>query len=185
MKDKLEKYIIENREAFDIYEPGEGVWAKIEKKIRPKKSVNWRMIIGRAAAVILIFAASYMVHDLLEGRNREISRTKTRKEKELLIPELREAEIYYSALINEKLQEIKPMFSEDPMLEKEIKYDLNQLDSIYGKLKDDLRDNIANQEVIEAMIQNYRMRLSILEDVLSQLKPEEDDNNSKYNSYDM
>ena len=185
MKDKLEKYIIENREAFDIHEPGEEVWAKIEKRIQPKKSVNWRMIIGRAAAVILIFAASYMVHDLLEGRNREIARNKTKKEKEMVIPELREAEIYYSALINEKLREIKPMFSEDPMLEKEVKYDLNQLDSIYGELKDDLKDNIANQEVIEAMIQNYRMRLSILEDVLSQLKPEKDDNNSKYNSYDM
>ncbi|MBN2213439.1 MAG: hypothetical protein JW723_04280 [Bacteroidales bacterium] len=185
MKDKLEKYIIENREAFDIHEPGEGVWKKIEKNIQPKRSVNWRTIIWRAAAVVLIFAASYMVHDLLDGKKREIARSRTKKEKELVIPELREAEIYYSTLINEKLQEIKPMFSEDPMLEKEIRYDLNQLDSIYRELKNDLRDNIANQEVIEAMIQNYRMRLNILEDILSQLKPEENDNHSKYNSYDM
>lgn len=185
MKDKLEKYIIENREAFDIHEPDAEVWKKIEKNIRSKRTVNWRMIIGRAAAVILIFAASYMVHDLLEGRNREITHSRTKKEKELVIPELKEAEVYYSTLISEKLQEIKPLFNEDPMLEKEIRYDLNKLDSIYEELKNDLRDNIANQEVIEAMIQNYRMRLSILEDVLSQLQPEEDDNKSKYNSYDM
>ncbi len=185
MKDKLEKYIIENREAFDIHEPGEEVWKRIEKNIRSKKTVNWRMIIGRAAAVILIFAASYMVHDLLDGRNREIARGRTKKGKEMVIPELKEAEAYYSNLITEKLHEIKPMFNEDPMLEKEIRYDLNQLDSIYEELKNDLRDNIDNQEVIEAMIQNYRMRLSILEDVLSHMQQEEDDNKSNYNSYDM
>jgi len=185
MKDKLEKFILENREEFDIHEPGQEIWGKIEKNIRPRRTLNWRIVIGRAAAVILIFAASYMVHDILDNRNREVAHSRTRKEKELIIPELREAEVYYSNLINEKLQEIKPMFSEDPMLEEEIRYDLNQLDSIYEELKNDLRDNIANQEVIEAMIQNYRLRLSILEDVMSQLKPEEDDNNTKYNSYDM
>jgi hypothetical protein len=185
MKDRLEKYIIENREAFDIHEPGAEVWKKIEKNIRPKRTINWRMISGRAAVVILIFAASYMVHELLDSRNREIAHGRTKKEKEQVIPELIEAEVYYSTLIDEKLQEIKPMFNEDPMLEKEIRYDLNQLDSIYEELKNDLRDNIANQEVIEAMIQNYRMRLSILEDVLSHMQPEEDDNKSKHNSYDM
>src|SRR4030042_463912 len=179
MKDNLEKYMLENREAFDVHEPGEGVWEKIEKSIQPKKTINWRLIMGRAAAVILIFAASYMVHDILEGRNREIARTRTKTEKELVIPELKEAEVYYSTLINEKLQEIKPMFSENPRLEKEIRYDLNQLDSIYEDLKNDLRDNIANQEVIEAMKQNSRMRSSQLEDVLSQLKPEENESNSK------
>jgi len=185
MKDKLEEFILENREAFDLHEPGKEVWQKIEKNIRAKKSINWRLIIGRAAAVVLIFAASYMVHDIIDGRNREVARTRTKKEKELVIPELREAEVYYSNLINEKLQEIKPMFSENPRLEKEISYDLNQLDSIYEELRNDLRDNIANQEVIEAMIQNYRLRLSILEDILSQLKPEEDDNYTKYDNYDM
>jgi hypothetical protein len=185
MKDNLEKFILKNREEFDIHEPGKEIWNKIEKNIRPRRTINWRMAIGRAAAVILIFAASYMVHDIIDGRNRDIVRTGTKKEKELVIPELKEAEVYYSNLINDKLQEIKPMLSDNPMLEKEIRYDLHQLDSVYAGLKNDLRDNIANQEVIEAMIQNYRLRLSILEDVLSQLKPEKNDNNSKDNSYDM
>ena len=51
-------------------------------------------------------------------------------------------------------------------------YDLNQLDSLYTELKSDLRDNIANQEVIDAMIQNYRLRISILEELLSEIKPD-------------
>ena len=39
-----------------------------------------------------------------------------------------------------------------------------ELDSVYISLKSDLKDNIANHEVIEAMIQNYRLRISILEE---------------------
>lgn len=184
MRDNLEKFIHKNREEFDSYEPDDGLWNKIEKKIRPHKTISWRMVVNRAAAVILIFAASYMVNRYFD-KDRVADRIRSKKEKPVIIPELREAEIYYSGLINEKLQEIKPMLADNPMLEKEINVDLNQLDSIYDGLKQDLMDNIANQEVIEAMIQNYRLRLSILEDVLSQLKPEDNDPKTKDNSYDM
>ena len=185
MKDKFEKFIQEKRDEFDILEPGDGVWSKIERNIKPKKVIKWRMVVGRAAAVIIIFAASYMVHDLIDGRRNEISKVKEKNKKELIIPEIQEAEVYYSNLINEKLNEIRPMLSDNPVIEEEITMDLNQLDSSYMALKRDLMDNIANQEVIEAMIQNYRLRLSILEDVLSQLKPEENDNNTKYNGNDI
>ncbi len=185
MKDKLEKFIQENREEFDMLEPGDGIWEKIEKNIQPRKVINWRKVIWRAASVIIIFLASYMVHDYIDLKKQIFSHHESKNKKELMIPEIREAEVYYSNLINEKLKEIKPMLANNPGIEKEINIDLNQLDSSYVALKKDLKDNIANQEVIEAMIQNYRLRLSILEDVLSQLKPEKNDKNKKYNSYDM
>jgi hypothetical protein len=41
----------------------------------------------------------------------------------------------------------------------------------------DLMDNIANEQIIEAMIQNYRIKLDILEGILSELKNE----NNQYN----
>lgn len=185
MKDNLEKFILEKRQEFDTLEPGDGVWTKIEKNIKTRKTLNWRIVMGRAAAVILLFAASYLVHEFVDARKEEISHTKEKDKKDSIIPEIREAEVYYSNLIHEKLQEIKPMISENPVLQKEIKKDLNQLDSIYSTLKNDLKDNIANHEVIEAMIENYRLRLSILEDILLQIKPEDDVNNSKDNGYDM
>ena len=47
--------------------------------------------------------------------------------------------------------------------------DLSELDSIYGALQQDLRDNIANDEIVEAMIQNYILKIEILEDLLDYL----------------
>jgi hypothetical protein len=182
MKDNLEKFIIENREEFDIHEPPTGAWNKIEKNIRPPKTINWRSVIYRAAAVVLIFAASYLVHEYIGNlKEGQVAKEEPREKKSFEIPELKEAEVYYSSLINEKFKEIKPILIDNPSLEKEIRYDLDQLDSLYTGLKKDLKDNIANGEIIEAMIQNYRLRLSILEDVLSMLKPNDNEKETYHN----
>lgn len=182
MKDKLEKFILENREKFDTHEPDPKLWSKIEAGIKIKKPVNWRFFLSRAAAVLLIFFASYMVQEFI---NKGLPRINLAKSKEVEIPELKEAENYYSRLVNEKLHEIKPIITGCPALEEELNYDLNQLDSLYKELKKDLKDNIANQEVVDAMIQNYRLRLSILEDILLELKPDEDESINKYNCYEL
>lgn len=185
MKDKLEKFIIENREEFDMHEPPAGMWDKIQKDIRPKKKINLRLVFYRAAAVAVIFIASYMLHEYIDSRGTLTAvKEKDKEIKMIEVPELKEAEVYYSSLISEKLKEIKPVFAENPSLEKEIRYDMDQLDSMYNTLKQDLKDNIANQEIIEAMIQNYRLRLEILEDVLLMLKPEENEKNNN-DFYDM
>jgi len=75
------------------------------------------------------------------------------------------------------LQEVKPYLTQYPSVEDELNTDLSELDSIYVSLKHDLKDNIANHEVIEAMIQNYRLRINILEDMLMFLQAEEMEEN--------
>lgn len=182
MKDKLEKFILSNRKEFDFRKPDEKLWNKIEANIKPKKPVNWKFMLGRAAAVLLIFVASYMFYELINKGFPKITLVKSR---EIEIPELKEAESYYSKLLNEKLDEIKPIITGCETLEEELYFDLNQLDSLYGELKKDLKDNIANQEVIDAMIQNYRLRISILEEILLELKPEEDESIKKFNCHEL
>ncbi len=182
MKDKLEKFVLSNREEFDSYDPDPKIWDRIKSNLRPGKSVNWRLIISRVAAVLLIFIISFMINRFLEEGFPKITLV---KDKEVEIPELKEAENYYSGLLNEKLNEIKPILSACPSLQEELNYDLNQLDSIYAELKNDLKDNIANQEVIDAMIQNYRLRISILEEILSEIKPDNDESDKKFNCYEL
>ena len=47
---------------------------------------------------------------------------------------------------------------------------------MFNELKIDLKDDAANEEVIEAMIQNYRIKLQILEEILTQLKNADEQN---------
>jgi hypothetical protein len=182
MKDKLEKFILNNREAFDFREPDPGMWNKIKSGIRPRKTIRFKFILSRAAAVLLIFVISYMINKFIYEGFPKISFSRS---KEIEIPELKEAENYYTGVLNEKLNEIKPILAACPALEEELNYDLNQLDSLYRELKNDLKDNIANQEVIDAMIQNYRLRISILEEISSEIKPDKDGSDKKYNCYEL
>jgi hypothetical protein len=165
MKDRLEEFMNEHRAEFDLHDPDPKLWKDIEKEISRKKIVSWKFYLARTAIVLAIFGASVVAQRLWLNSNTRIARNTNSKNTE--IPELREAEVYYTGVINEKLREVEPLLAKYPSLDHEMHVDLSQLDSVYTGLKNDLKDNIANQEVIEAMIQNYRLRISILEDMLN------------------
>lgn len=173
MRDKFEEFVRNNSSEFDIYEPSEKLWKGVEKRIAPTKTIPWRFYLSRAAAVVLIFGASLLVQRL--WTKSDSAPIETVADVSLEIPELQEAEMYYSGMISSKLEEVKPMLAAYPSLEDELTTDLSELDSIYLSLKNDLNDNVANHEVIEAMIENYRLRISILEDMLGFLKSQFDE----------
>ena len=185
MKDRLEDFIRTHREEFEFHEPAPELW----KNIEGKKPVNrFRTKITkfsyRVAAVIVIFIASYAFHEYIDIRKSK----RFADENEILyreIPELKETEFYYNNLVSMKLEELEPYFNQVPGMESDLKFDLNELDSIYLSLKNDLKDNIANQEVLEAMIQNYRMKLQILEDLLSEVKQEKSSDENEKDKYNI
>ncbi len=174
MKDRLEEFIRDNRSSFDIWEPGEMLWEGIRtnRRLKSRSNRSVKIIILRIAAVLLVFMASWAAHDYIDYRHR-MAAAENESRIYRLIPELKETETYYDNLVSMKMNELRPYFTKMPALGNEVHGDISELDSVYVSLKKDLSDNIANNEVIEAMIQNYRMKLEILEDLLSELKKEQ------------
>lgn len=186
MKDRLEQFISDNRDQFDLYEPDEKLWAGIESGIRGRKTfrIGWKGVLWRAAAVILIFGASFMVQEYLHQR-RAIMAGQDGHGIIHNIPELEEAEIYYTGLLNEKISQIKPLLDQYPELGESLEQDLSELDSIYDELQKDLSDNIANDEVVEAMIQNYILKIQILEDLLDYMDESSKNNEDEKSAFDI
>ncbi len=178
MKDNIEKFITQNRDEFDMFEPSPKMWEKIEGNIerQAKTGINWKQILYRAAIVLLIFAGSLTTFEFLGQKG--VSLFSLSREKSIEIPELKEAELYYSAKFSEKLDEAKPFLLENPKISEGLMKDLAELDSVYNGLKKDLTENIATEEVVEALIQNYRLRIEILEDLMSAFKEKQEDDNS-------
>ena len=56
-----------------------------------------------------------------------------------------------------------------PELKMEVEGDLLELETMYNELRKDLKENMANKNVIEAMIENNRYRLRVVDDVLAQI----------------
>lgn len=183
MKDKLEKFIAENRESFDFYEPTDEVWNNVKSNIKQVKVIkfNYRTLLVRVAAVLIIFFSSYYFHDFMQNREnyKRLALRSRIEENAFMIPELVETEAFYAGKVTARLVELKTYTSEFPDIEDDIRYDLNELDSVYAEIKKDLKDNVANNEVVEALIQNYRLKLKILEDLLIQLKQSDNQNTNQ------
>ena len=180
-RDKLEKFILENRDGFDAFEPNPKLFEGVETR-KPKVLLGkWSNMAWKAAAAVAIFVASYFFHEWMNtSQTPQMAENgeKTEEPSEIF-KVLMEAEMYYTSQINSRKEEFFHLSSGYPELRDEINYELVELDSIYAELKRDLRDNAANEEVIEAMIQNYRIKLDILEDVLRQMRAAKNDENEK------
>lgn len=162
MMDKLEQFIKENREELDRYQPSKNVWRKIKTGLKIRRIIfpPW---LSAAAAVIIILGTSVILYSTYQ--KNEGYRTGNN-----LPSALRETEVYYNSLVNSLYTEAKPLLTGQPEIARELSTDMAQLDSIYADIKNDLKDNVANQEVVEALIQNYRIKLQLLEEMLTLLK---------------
>ena len=179
--DKLEKYILDHRGQFDDQEPDPALWEKIDTRKTPVIRINWKSISWKAAAVAAIFVASYYFHDYMASRNQS-SRGLMSKKSEVnspIVRELIEAEAYYTSQIDMKKEEVFRLTASNPEVRHEINAEMVDLDRVYTELKEDLKDNADNEEVIEAMIQNYRLKLDILEEMLIRLKQSNESQNEK------
>jgi len=170
--DELEKFIVDHRQELDKYSPKKKTWKRIESALgKSPRYLTYGLSAAAAILVITIALAALLKMDVswLPGSKKY----QTLKYND---PIIRETELYYENLFNDMLIEAKPLLTEYPDLEKELIIDLSQLDSICSEIKQDLKDNISNQEVIEALIKNYRIKIRILNDMLDLLKQDDNKN---------
>jgi hypothetical protein len=181
--DKLEEYIRRNRELLDRYNPSSSIWSKISGKVRKDRTpvLKWISI----AAMIIVILGSTLIFfnpgNLISYPKTNESNNKgpTRDNNQL-----RETEIYYTNMVNSLYREATPFLVGNPEIEKELVSDISLLDSICVEIKNDLKDNVSNQEVVEALIQNYRIKIHLLEDMLTILKDNEK-NTDKNKNYEL
>lgn len=168
MKDKLEKYIKENREEFDFYEPGNEVWQNINKKLDSEKSTEskfplfWKI----AASAALLIAAIFVAQNFYKKTPVTVAQASVYE----IAPELKEVEAYYTSVIREKRKEVLTYSAYDKGLFLEADQGLKNLDSIYLNLKNELVENRNKDKVIDAMVRNLQIRIEILNQQLMTLK---------------
>jgi len=187
-QDKLEQFIIENRDGFDVYEPSDELWDRIQKPAPKVIKLNWKTIAVRVAAVVVIFIASYFFHDMMQsGETGQIAQQETEMDNQQVeqVKLLMEAEVFYSSQINSAQDEIFRLSGDDQELINDINLDMVELDEVFQELKNDLKDNSDNEEVIEAMIQNYRIKLQVLDEILTQLNKTKSQDENENNNHEI
>jgi hypothetical protein len=163
---QLEDFVNENRDSFDTELPSDKLWGEIEQKLDAKTRnpfYNKRILWAVAAILVMALISTFM----LEKNEKRIESIGQAIDPEM--QELFETEAYYSSMVSGKMSEIEKCYLVYPELKSDIESDLKELDTMYRELKNDLNDNLYTREVIEAMIQNNRIRLELVNRVLNQI----------------
>lgn len=165
--DPLERFIREHREALDSEVPDLKVWANIVKETPAKAKIigiGWQRSLLRAAASVAL---------LVTGLGLGIWYARSSEPDAMAMSdvsnEYAELEHYFQNDIAGKTQKLATFTGSQPA---EVHEDLDQLDNMMAELKLELA-NVPEgnrEQVVRAMIENYKAKAAILERVLERLE---------------
>jgi len=162
--DKLEKFITQNKESFNDSDPNPLIWFEVEKKLDSGKKAKVRRlyrIVAVAASFIIVLGFGMLI-----GANLNSSSDADLLAENEQYQEFQQAESYFQKQVNVKLD----LIEEHPESQ-EVKDDLTQLDAVYNEMKAELLSspNKDNSAIIQAMIENYQIRINMLEKILNNI----------------
>ncbi|GEM_PF-1158294 len=174
MGDELKKYVDKDRASFDVYDEDlSGLWGQIEQRLESHTTSDDKVVKKKTTLGYLLRVAAMLILVSAVGMTIWLQSTNSRSDNILyrISPELAEAEAFYNDLIAEKLTIIQASLPDSDFYQA----DFNMLNEAYDDLKKDLKDNADNEEVVQAMITNYKIRLSMLERILEELDKDKDE----------
>ena len=165
MEDKFKSFVTGNRDEFEKYDLDLDLsWDAIadgleeKAKAKPRNKKVW-MSIAASVALLIMFSIGLLYSSGGTDSQEALFASN---------PELAEAQAFYTSQIDYKMSLAQSKFSDERMFE-----DIKELDQAFAELKSDLQDNADNEEVIIAMIENYQLKLKILDRVLEELQEDE------------
>ena len=179
MANRLEQFVQDHRQEFDSEEPGIQVWSQIRSELDGAQvvSINRYSWVWKAAAIFLFGLSGYLlVERNMDSGNNAIAEVGN-------IPEfsLTEIEVHYTSIIDQKKMEILKLGADHPSLIQNFQNDVGSLDSLYLELQAEFRDT-SNERVLDAMINNLKLRINILNyqmSIIEKIRSKEIDKNEE------
>lgn len=169
--DNFEKHIRKNAHRFDGHQPdAEKMWANIAEGLRDDKVHKvtfWKSPFLRIAASVLI----------LLGIASAVAITKVTRDTDVqesyAANELTDIDQHYRGLVAYQVRLVKdhPKLSEEE--KKEFLSFMDELDREYEDLRSEMRKELNNKLLLEAIIANYKKRIELIENLLEQINGKE------------
>ncbi|GGX28518.1 hypothetical protein [Aquimarina muelleri] len=168
--DDFEKYIKENRYLFDEQRADKSkIWDNIESRLNtPKSIVVWRFPILKFAASILILVGAFSIINMYLNSGLNYN-----NQNNIVNQELRDIDTYYKDLVSFQVQLVKNSSKLQDKEKEEFLSFMDELDEEYNTLKLEMKKNLNNEYILEAIVNNYKKRIELIENLLEQI------NNSK------
>lgn len=177
--DNLEDFIRKNKASFDSETPSEGVWKNIKaaRKSAPKPTKQiWMFpakIMRIAASIAILCLAAFGTYKLI---SKETPATVSAERN--LPNNLAELDQYYEQQVGMYMAEVEKVITDTTILNS-IKQDLKLLDKEKSSLFDEYGNQIADEQIVQALISTYRMKIQVLEDILTLMNENNDQPDKK------
>ncbi len=162
---ELEKYLNVHRDEFDLAEPQSGHTERFALKL--EKQINGdhksRILFWRIAASIIILVVLSLSIWLPKSNNPENVQYSSISLSDIST-EFAEVEKYYKSRLDEKYQQLEARSDSDPEVAAYRK-EIENLSIVYTDLEKQLYQSGTHEQVIQAMIENLRLRLTLIENL--------------------
>lgn len=179
----LERFVRDNREAFDHMEPAPMLWDKIGATVgeqtQPKDSRVVRMSRVRWAVAATLFLAlagtlGYMLFLKEPGEGRISQVAGSSEHIDPLVsqidPQYAKLVSHFTEVIETKQTELRKIEKDDPALYQQFSGDIQKLDSAYHVLRGTLNANPNTEQLLQAMISNLQLQIDLLNQQLTVIK---------------
>jgi hypothetical protein len=158
MKDQLEDFIRQNKNAFDDKEPSDYNWSKINSELFERVSIWNSLTLWRVAAVLLLGVCVYLALPRFREQQRDV----------IALNEFKDIESFYISQISEKISLIEDERGREVGLNG-FTHDFKQLDAMYQVLKEEMKAH-PSQKVKDALVLNLLIRIDLLNKQLQKLE---------------
>lgn len=177
--DEFRKILNEQGAEFNIEEPDEGHLERFEQKLikyhNQRTAWNYKKILKLVAFIILVFFSALWVVEKIIDPSPVQRNLQSMSDISL---ELGETEYYFTSQINSRYSSIEEYFGSDSPELADIRDELAEMDSVYKKELLELQMNPGDERIINAIINNYQVKIEILTRILNILQ------NVKQTNYD-
>ena len=172
-KDALEEFIKKNREAFDVESAPEEAWRQIEKSLESNGGfAKWipHIVVVVSLIALTIFVIKYVSESSAPQDLPDPSEYASHNE-------YFEIEEHYKRQSAELYQLVFSQVDDATLMR-----DLSLLDEIESDLKKELEgaEGVYKEQVVQAMIRNLQVKHQLLNDVLTELKIENNENTAPF-----
>ncbi len=169
MTDLLEKTIRENREAFEE-EPLDGHFDRFENKLdkmhTKQKTFGWKTYLQIAASVVLVILAVNQARIYFGDEEEPLSLSQ-------IAPEYSEVEFYFTSSIENNMLIWEKLIGDGHIsMEKQemMRTEMEEFDKIYKDLQNELQVNPGDERVVNAMLEFYQAKLSVITLIIEKLE---------------
>ena len=178
-QDNIEELILRNLERLNDNEPQEGHFDRFEAKLNlqhKKKKFNLNLVWKVAAAIVFVLLASNQAAIFIsQGNEGSLFSAFNKKEVTLssVSQEYSEVEYYYTSSINAGLSQWEELKQQGFISKEEqnmMNTELDEFQSRYENLQKDLAANLHDERVINAMLEYYQAKLSVITMIVNKLE---------------